>query len=90
MTSQAKSQTILQDELDGLYTIGKSLNDLATLQSVRPGTEVVLLPPSAREAPDQRVWSISYAYSIFTNSFLRHSFPASSGWSREHQGELTP
>lgn len=59
MASQPKFQATIEDGLDGLFTIGKSLNDLATLQSVRPGTDIVLLPPSAREAPDQRVWSIS-------------------------------
>ena len=62
MTSQAKSQTILQDELNGFYTIGRNINDLATLPSEQQLTGVVLLPPSAREAPGQRVWSISYAY----------------------------
>ncbi|KAF8481651.1 hypothetical protein DFH94DRAFT_403567 [Russula ochroleuca] len=42
---------------DGLYTISKNQTTLATLQSVQPGTDIVLLPSSAHEAPDQR-WEI--------------------------------
>jgi hypothetical protein len=43
---------------DGLYTIRKA-PELATLQSVKPGTDVVLRPASddPREFPDQRVGS---------------------------------
>jgi hypothetical protein len=48
---------------DGLYTISKNQTTLATLQSVQPGTDIVLLPSSAHEAPDQRVGSISYSHS---------------------------
>ncbi|KAH9988938.1 hypothetical protein BJV77DRAFT_1019284 [Russula vinacea] len=58
MTSQDKSQTILQDELNGFYTIGRNINDLATLPSEQQLTDVVLLPPSAREAPGQR-WEVT-------------------------------
>ena len=48
---------------DGFYTITKVQALAATLPSVDPGANVVLLPPSADEAPNQRVGSIFYSYS---------------------------
>jgi hypothetical protein len=49
---------------NGLYTISKEQRELATLQSVKPGTDVVLQPSNPDEFPDQRVGSISfYSYS---------------------------
>jgi hypothetical protein len=50
---------------DGLYTIGKAPNFLATLPSDNPGTDVVLERASEVEADGQRVGSISYFYSRF-------------------------
>ena len=47
----------------GTYTIGKDPNIVATLQSVKPGTDVVLLHTSEAEAPGQIVGSISYFHS---------------------------
>jgi hypothetical protein len=48
---------------DGFYTIVKNTREVATLQSVHPGTDVVLLPPSVDHAPGQHVRPISYSYS---------------------------
>ena len=50
---------------DGLYTISKDpqAQELATLPSVRPGTDVVLKPKSQDEHLEERVGSISYSYS---------------------------
>ncbi|KAH9988933.1 hypothetical protein BJV77DRAFT_1019249 [Russula vinacea] len=42
---------------DGFYTITKVQALAATLPSVDPGANVVLLPPSADEAPNQR-WEV--------------------------------
>ena len=48
---------------DGVYTIFKTLGDLATLRSVRPGEDVVLLPPANDGGLRQRVMSISLSHS---------------------------
>jgi hypothetical protein len=48
---------------DGIYTIIKTPNELATLSSVDTGSIVELLPPSEVEASSQRVGSISCSYS---------------------------
>ncbi|KAH9988953.1 hypothetical protein BJV77DRAFT_1151700 [Russula vinacea] len=42
---------------DGLYTIGKDPKFLATLQSDKPGTDVVIRPANETEAVGQR-WSV--------------------------------
>ncbi|KAF8481654.1 hypothetical protein DFH94DRAFT_403677 [Russula ochroleuca] len=42
---------------NGLYTISKEQRELATLQSVKPGTDVVLQPSNPDEFPDQR-WEV--------------------------------
>jgi hypothetical protein len=69
----APSPPILQD---GVYTITKVNPKLiATLESVLPGTSVVLLAPSVGVGLSQRVGSISHSYSIhefvFTIFFTR-------------------
>ncbi|KAH9988937.1 hypothetical protein BJV77DRAFT_1019274 [Russula vinacea] len=43
---------------DGFYTIVKNTREVATLQSVHPGTDVVLLPPSVDHAPGQH-WEVT-------------------------------
>ena len=51
---------------NGTYTIGRESKDsniVATLQSDKPGTDVVLLPTSEAEADGQRVGSNSHFYS---------------------------
>jgi hypothetical protein len=48
---------------DGIYTIIRVPNELATLPSVDPGGIVELLPPSEVEAINQRVGSIFCSYS---------------------------
>ena len=51
---------------NGTYAIGRESKDsniVATLQSDKPGTDVVLLPTSEAEADGQRVGSNSHFYS---------------------------
>ena len=61
---------------DGLYTIGKDPKFLATLQSDKPGTDVVIRPANETEAVGQRVGSISY----FIHEFILTKFFSRVQW----------
>jgi hypothetical protein len=50
------SQSTLQN---GLYTIVKNTREVATVQSLHPGADVVLLPPKVDPVPGQQVGPIS-------------------------------
>jgi hypothetical protein len=71
---------------DGIYTIIRVPNELATLPGLDPGGIVELLPPSEVEAPSQRVGSISCSYSRIR--FYDNLFPPPVGGQKNTKGNL--